>query len=224
MRSIITKNAFYYVHLMVSLAVSLLIITICFNLPIHWSPSVKTWKPYSSASGDDGFVPDNAYFVSTPDIPSGPSNSLGPSATTITDQWIAVEDTIADTDSPLLSEPTSIPILESADIMPEIRGGLRAYYILIRYPEEAIHQGLEGRLTLTFTVNRDGTTSDVTVTEPLHALLDSAAVQALRKTRFIPGQHLGKSARVRMRLPVRFELVTPVDSTLSESLTSEETS
>ncbi len=219
-----SKNALYYVHLMVSLAASLLIITICFNLPIHWSPPIKIWKPYASVSENEGFVPENAYFVSSPNLVPSPSNSGGPSASTIADQWTAIEDTVSEIDSPLISEARSIPVLESADIMPEIRGGLRAYYILIHYPEEAIQLGLEGRLILTFTVNQDGTTSDVMVTEPLHALLDSAAVQALRKTRFVPGQHLGKSARVRMRLPVRFELVTPVDSTLSESLTSEEAS
>jgi len=207
---------------MVSLAVSLLIIAICFNLPIHWNPAAKTWKPYSSVSGDGFVLPHDTYFVSSSHSRSGPSSTDEPSATTITDEWVAVEDTVSEADSPFVSDPTPVPVLEHAEIMPEIRGGLRAYYILIQYPEEAIQLGLEGRLILTFTVNRDGTTSDVKVTKPLHALLDSAAVQALRKTRFVPGQHLGQSARVRMRLPVRFELVTPVDSTLSESLTSKE--
>ena len=69
---------------------------------------------------------------------------------------------------------------------------------------EGIDQGIEGRLVLAFVVEPTGRPSDIEVLHSLHPLCDSAAVDALRKTRFIPGKQNGRVVRVRMRLPVRF--------------------
>ncbi len=207
---------------MAALTASLLIVTLCFNLPIHFNTSSKDWQPYTGMTGagygGDRFIA----HVSTSHSHGSSSvagHSLPPPIVETT-----VTDSIPEIFSSEIAVSHTVPILDYAEIMPEIRGGLRAYYILINYPEEAVNQGIEGKLSLIFTVNQNGTVSDIIVSEPLHALLDSAAVQALRRTRFIPGQHFGQSARVRMRLPVRFELVNPVDSTLTESLSSKETS
>ena len=128
---------------------------------------------------------------------------------------ISIEDSVPNIRP--LRPTTTVPVLKHAEIMPKIRGGLGAYYILIDYPEKAISQGIEGSLVLTFTVNKDGSTSNIVVSKPLHALLDSAAVKALRQAHFIPGQNLGESVRVQMRLPVRFKLVKPVEKELPPS-------
>ena len=123
-----------------------------------------------------------------------------------------VEDTLAESQDQRF-ELGKLPVLNFVEHMPAISGGIGAYYIQIDYPEEAIMQGIEGLLVLTFTVNTDGSTSDVRVTQPLHPLCDSAAVRALRRTAFIPGQQDGRLVRVRMRLPVRFQLINVADST-----------
>lgn len=109
----------------------------------------------------------------------------------------------------------ALPVMEFADFMPDIQGGIGAYYINIEYPEAARHRGIEGRLVLFFVVEPDGRPSNISVGKSLHPLCDSAAVQALRQTVFIPGHHNGKPVRVRMRLPVSFQLLDPVtqDST-----------
>lgn len=109
----------------------------------------------------------------------------------------------------------ALPVMELADYMPDIQGGIGAYYINIEYPEAARNQGIEGRLVLFFVVEPDGRPSNISVGTSLHPLCDSAAVQALRRTLFIPGHHNGKPVRVRMRLPVSFQLLDPVaeDST-----------
>jgi len=123
-----------------------------------------------------------------------------------------------DTTNHNIVEPLkSMPILDFAEEMPGITGGIGAYYIHIEYPEEAKDKGIEGRLMLLFVVEPDGSTSDIEILQPLHPLCDSAAVQALRKTSFIPGQQNGKPVRVRMRLPVLFRLIDPniVDSTIT---------
>ena len=80
-----------------------------------------------------------------------------------------------------------LPALDIAEHMPNIEGGIGAYYINIAYPEEAKILGIQGRLVLHFVVETDGTTSRIRVHKPLHPLCDSAAVQALRRTIFIPG-------------------------------------
>ncbi len=97
-------------------------------------------------------------------------------------------------------------ILAAAETMPEIRGGMGAYYINIIYPKVAIDAGIEGRLVLDFVVNADGRPSQIEVYSPLHPLCDSSAVRALRKTLFMPGRNNGKAVAVRMRLPVVFRI------------------
>lgn len=224
MRSAQIKDASYHLHLMIALAASLLVVIICIKLPIRLNSSPKPWKPNFQPHGTNTEIEQTLLILS----PATSLESIGSTKgtdmiTTPFNEIIFPKDTIPETTEPHLHEATTVPVLDHAEIMPEIRGGMRAYYILIDYPEEAINQEIEGRLTLTFTVNPDGTANDILVTQPLHALLDSAAVQALRRTRFIPGQHLGKSVRIRMRLPVRFELVEPTDSTITELLPPEDT-
>ncbi len=120
--------------------------------------------------------------------------------------------TRAEDSAPELSKVENMPVLDFVEEMPQVRGGLAAYYIHIEYPAEAKLRGIQGRLILGFVVEPDGTTSNVHIMDGLHPLCDSAAVRALRRTTFIPGQHQGKAKRVRMRLPVRFVLIDP-DST-----------
>lgn len=213
------ENIRYRLRLMIALATSLLLVTICFNLPITSSQRPKPWKPQLGQRGMIAELQRPAYLL-PPITDTGISSAESPA----TDRVLTVLSTEIPTvqkDTRLESADTweietqAVPILEYAEIMPEIPGGIGAYYILIEYPEEAISRGLEGSLSLIFTVNQDGTTSEIQVERSLHALLDSAAVQALRRTRFIPGRHHGETARVRMRLPVRFQLIQPGDSTYS---------
>lgn len=213
------ENIRYRLRLMIALATSLLLVTICFNLPITSSQRPKPWKPQLGQRGMITELQRPAYLL--PPITDTGNTSAGSPATDPALTVLSTEIPTVQKDTRLESADTweietqAVPILEYAEIMPEIPGGIGAYYILIEYPEEAISRGLEGSLSLIFTVNQDGTTSEILVERSLHALLDSAAVQALRRTRFIPGRHQGETARVRMRLPVRFQLIEPGDSTYS---------
>jgi protein TonB len=86
-------------------------------------------------------------------------------------------------------------------------GGAGSFYLSIDYPEEARRRGIQGRVILDFIVNAQGRTQDVRVLQSLHPLCDSSAVAALKRTRFVPGKRNGEAIPVRMRLPVRFQLV-----------------
>ena len=219
MRPRSNENIRYRLRLMIALAVSLLLVTICFNLPITSNQRPKPWKPQF---GQHGMIAEHhppAYLlppITRTDIIPGGSPAVDTAPVALPEEITTVqEDSRSESEDTWRIETQTVPILEYAEIMPEIPGGMGAYYILIEYPEKAISQGIEGRLTLIFTVNQDGTTSDILIERSLHALLDSAAVQALRRTRFIPGRHQGETARVRMRLPVRFQIIEPSDSTYS---------
>lgn len=90
---------------------------------------------------------------------------------------------------------------------PRIVGGRGSFYLNIEYPEEARRKGIQGRVVLDFVVNTDGHTQDIRIIRSLHPLCDSSSVAALERTRFVPGQRNGQKIPVRMRLPVRFQLV-----------------
>lgn len=142
--------------------------------------------------------------------PSSPSESQGASPDKGNDEASGSEE------SPT-SEPSNIPEVTSrTDIRePEMVGGMGSYYLRIQYPEAARQEGIEGRLRLRFVVTKDGHTRHIRVTEPLHPLTDSAAVQALRSVRFRPALHEGEPQPVWMSLPVRFRLLS--DSTQNQT-------
>ncbi len=112
----------------------------------------------------------------------------------------------SDSPSDTTSGVRSIADLSIKDRHPEIIGGRGALSLHINYPAEAREKGIEGRLTLTFTVNTDGDVRHVVVSDSLHPACDSAAVEALRSVRFQPGTYNGDPVPVRMSLPIRFEL------------------
>jgi TonB family protein len=110
-------------------------------------------------------------------------------------------------------EVQSVAALGMMDQSPQIVGGLGSLYLHINYPEQARRQGIEGKMELEFTVDTDGSVSDIEVTDSLHPLCDSAAVNGVRSVNFVPAKHDGTPVPIRLQLPVRFRL-TAVSSTL----------
>jgi len=203
----------YSLRLMACLVLALLLAIACFRIPIRQDPHPVGWTNPRFAHSD-GLILVELLREEVPQIAwDAQTNTTGSSAERHHDRGeesarVALRDT-ASAQSAREAVTEKLPVLDHAELMPAIPGGIGAYYVHIEYPQEAIEQGIEGQLQLTFTVNTDGSTSHIRVTQPLHPLCDSAAVQALRRTRFIPGQHDGRSVRVRMRLPVRFQLIDP---------------
>ena len=214
----------YPMRMMVSLAASLLLIVVAFNLPINVQPDPIGWQLGSDFQ--DPLVELRDIDTEKPEDGEGvPVTTFGVNEEEIEvgeDEAMSEEEPEAETEPlptpvapPPLEKLKVRPVLDFADQMPNIAGGMGAYYIHIEYPQKAIDKGIEGRLILSFVVEPDGTPNEIEVLRSLHPLCDSSAVQALRKTRFIPGRQSGNVVRVRMRLPVRFRLLdaTPSDST-----------
>lgn len=76
------------------------------------------------------------------------------------------------------------------------------------YPPVAIRRGYEGTVVLEVEVLPDGAVGDVRVKSSSgHAILDRAAVDAVRLWRYEPARSLGRSRRSLVEEPVRFRLV-----------------
>ena len=102
-------------------------------------------------------------------------------------------------------------VFVSVEKMPEFPGGdaalLKWISENINYPTIAAENGVQGRVSCTFTVNADGSVADVTVVRPLDPNLDKEALRVLKLLpKFKPGEQRGKPVRVKYSVPVRFQL------------------
>jgi TonB family protein len=91
--------------------------------------------------------------------------------------------------------------------MPKIKGGQRALYDGIKYPEMALRAGLEGRSIIQFVVNERGDVENPRVVRSAGGGgLDEAAVEAISMLEFEPGLQNGEPVKVMMTQPVVFRL------------------
>ncbi len=77
----------------------------------------------------------------------------------------------------------------------------------IRYPKEALQQGIEGRILCSFIVGPDGSISNIEVVNGLNPSLDDEAVRVLGlMPRWIPGENNGEKVNVKCLLPIDFTI------------------
>lgn len=97
------------------------------------------------------------------------------------------------------------------DVMPEFPGGqnelLKYLARNIKYPEESVKNKEEGRVSLTFTVNKDGSLSDFKVVRSITPLLDAEALRIAKSMpNWTPAKNKGEIVRVAYTIPVTFRL------------------
>ena len=77
----------------------------------------------------------------------------------------------------------------------------------LTYPDAAKEAGLQGRVTLQFTVGKDGTVSNVKVLRGVDPLLDNEAVKVISQSpKWNPGMQKGEPVNVTYVFPVVFQL------------------
>ena len=78
----------------------------------------------------------------------------------------------------------------------------------IKYPEEAKEKQIQGRVTLQFTIAKDGNVKDVTVAKSSGSkLLDDEAVRVVSMSpQWEPGKQNGEPVNVRFTFPVVFQM------------------
>jgi protein TonB len=73
------------------------------------------------------------------------------------------------------------------------------------YPQLAQDNGIQGKVTLTFIVERDGSVTNVKVVKGVDKLLDDEAVKAIEASpKWSPGLQRGRPVRVRFFIPLVF--------------------
>lgn len=77
----------------------------------------------------------------------------------------------------------------------------------IIYPPEAQEKGIQGKVILTFVVERDGTVTNVNIVKGVHKLLDEEAKRAIESSpQWTPGMQKGRPVRVRFKIDLNFVL------------------
>ncbi len=77
----------------------------------------------------------------------------------------------------------------------------------IVYPPEAIAQGIEGRVNVSFTISKEGKVTDVKVRKPVHPLLDEAAINIIKKMpQWEPAMFKNEPVNTLYTIPINFKL------------------
>lgn len=109
-------------------------------------------------------------------------------------------------------EPEEQTIFEVVEQMPEFpnggMAGLMQYLSKnIKYPTIAQENGTQGRVTVQFVVNRDGSIVDAKVLRGVDPYLDKEAIRVISSMpKWKPGMQGGKAVRVKYTVPVMFRL------------------
>lgn len=104
--------------------------------------------------------------------------------------------------------PLSVAMVEQK---PSFPGGESAMYKWLQdniiYPAAASEEGVQGKVTVQFIVEKDGSITHVQVVRGKHPALDAEATRVIRKMpRWTPGRNNGQPVRVTYHLPVQFKL------------------
>ncbi|MCQ2251128.1 MAG: energy transducer TonB [Bacteroidales bacterium] len=93
--------------------------------------------------------------------------------------------------------------------MPEFPGGdmeMRKFIATnIKYPEQALNEGISGTVYLRFVVDIDGSVTAVEVQKGVHEALDKEAVRVVELLpKFKPGMQRGQNVKVALVVPIKF--------------------
>ena len=78
----------------------------------------------------------------------------------------------------------------------------------MRYPEKARDTGVEGKVYITFIVEKDGTITTIEIKQDIGAGCGQEAARVVRMMpKWLPGRTEGKDVRVLMTLPIEFKLI-----------------
>ena len=108
-------------------------------------------------------------------------------------------------------KPEPEKVFEVVEQMPSFPGGDKALleYLSsnIKYPVVAQENGVQGRVVVSFVVEKDGSITDVKVVRSVDPSLDKEAQRVVKSMpKWIPGKQNGSAVRVKYNVPVSFKL------------------
>lgn len=103
------------------------------------------------------------------------------------------------------------PVFTVVEQEPEFAGGIEALYQYIatnvKYPEKAKASKINGRVLVSFVIEKDGSISNIKVKQcPDEALCEEAMRVVRAMPRWKPGMVKGKKVRAQYVLPINFTL------------------
>ena len=106
-----------------------------------------------------------------------------------------------------VDEEDAPPIVICED-MPEFRGNLLKYVAEhVVYPEIAKQNDIQGTVYVGFVINEKGKVTDVTILRGIDPILDKEALKVVQNLPdWKPGKQSGKNVKVRMNMPIKFQL------------------
>ena len=106
-------------------------------------------------------------------------------------------------------EPVKYSLLEAKPRFQDGDAGQFSHWVNenLKYPKEAIKDSLQGRVTLQFTIEKDGSVTDVRVLRGCAPVLDEEAIRVVSQSpKWNPGYSNGEPVRVVYNFPVLFQL------------------
>lgn len=110
----------------------------------------------------------------------------------------------------IAESPTATPY-EVVETMPEYPGGETAIFKHlfenIKYPVDAMENGIQGRVVVDFIIEKDGSISNPTVKRSLYPSLDAEAIRVIKTLKkFTPATHNGEPVAVKQSIPIAFRM------------------
>ena len=102
-------------------------------------------------------------------------------------------------------------IYNKTEVMPEFPGGMEAMtkYLSenLKYPEQAKEKNIQGRVLVSFIVEKSGSISNVKVVKGIGGGCDEEALRVIKAMpKWKPGMQNGKKVRVNFAIPISFKL------------------
>lgn len=102
-------------------------------------------------------------------------------------------------------------VYEVVEQMPVFPGGQQALMTYlkdnVKYPKDMIDKGAQGRVVVSFVIDKEGNVTDVKVAYSVSKQFDEEAMRVIRAMpKWVPGKQKGKNVSVRYNIPVSFRL------------------
>lgn len=105
-----------------------------------------------------------------------------------------------------LNNPVDQEVFIVVENMPELVGGQAGLQSKVEYPDVAKRNGIEGRVTVQFIVDKNGDVKNPKVIRGIGGGCDEEALRVVSQAKFKPGIQRGQNVEVEMSLPILFKL------------------
>ena len=128
-----------------------------------------------------------------------------------TKELTGISEIIEEPEPPTVGEAPKQWMGDVVEQMPSFPGGPEALFNYlsenITYPKECEDVCVQGRVVVTFVVEKDGSITNAEVVKSVYQPLDEEALRVVNNMpKWIPGQQNGKTLRVKYTIPVSFRL------------------